>query len=203
MASAPGPEAIAPAAPTWSRLAELAERCVACPELVASRTRVVPGTCAPGARVLLVGEAPGAAEDARGEPFVGRSGQLLDELLAEAGLPRERLAVTNVVKCRPPGNRAPRRVEVAACRPWLARQLELLDPVVVVTLGGTAAAWFFGPAASLARLRTAPREYAGWPVVVTYHPAAALRFGPHGAPRAALRADLACAARLAGAGVKP
>lgn len=174
---------------------------MACPELVAARTHVVPGTMPdlpPGTRteVLFVGEAPGAQEDASGLPFVGRSGELLELLLSEVGLDRRQVAVSNVVKCRPPRNRTPRRAEVARCRPWLERQVQLADPRVVVTLGGTAAAWFFGTSARIAALREEPQAYEGRPVVVTYHPSAAIRFGPAGAPRAALAADLARVAQL-------
>jgi uracil-DNA glycosylase len=182
----------------WAALAEQARACTRCPELVATRTQVVPGVRPTGATVLLVGEAPGAQEDRTGVPFVGRSGQLLDVLLAEAGLPRKHVAVANVVKCRPPGNRKPRRAEVTSCRPWLAAQIALADPRVVVSLGGTAAEWFLGPGARLSAHRGARSAYEGRPLVVTYHPSAALRFGPRGAPLAALREDLALAARLAG-----
>jgi uracil-DNA glycosylase len=178
---------------SWEELSAAARGCVACPELVATRTQVVPGDSGPGAEVLLVGEAPGAQEDATGVPFVGRAGQLLDTLLEEAGLPREQVAVSNVVKCRPPGNRKPRRSEVQRCRPWLERQIELLDPLLIVALGGTAAEWFAGPSARIATLRAEPLTHAGRPVAVTYHPSAAIRFGPQGAPLAALRADLAAA----------
>jgi len=182
---------------TWEQLVVTVRGCVACPELVSSRTQVVPGQRPPGADVLLVGEAPGAQEDLTGVPFVGRSGQLLDTLLAEAGLPRERVAVANVLRCRPPANRTPRRAEVARCRPWLTRQLELVDPVVVVALGGTAAQWFFGPGARIASLREQELASGGRRVVVTYHPSAAIRFGPRGAPLAALREDLLAVARWA------
>ena len=125
----------------------------ACAELAAVAHPGRPRAPPPGAEVLLVGEAPGAQEDAVGVPFVGRSGQLLDSLLDEAGLPRDQVAVANVLKCRPPANRKPRRAEVARCRPWLDRQIELIDPAVVVALGGTAAEWFFGPGARIATLR--------------------------------------------------
>jgi uracil-DNA glycosylase len=195
------PAGIAPAVATWDALTVAARGCVACPELVASRTHVVVGTRPwdqSRADVMLVGEAPGAQEDLAGEPFVGRSGQLLDSLLAEAGLDRSLVAVANVLKCRPPGNRKPRRAEVGRCRPWLTRQLELVDPRVVVALGGTAAEWFFGPGARIAALRDQVREHGGRPLVVTYHPSAAIRFGPNGAPLAALREDLAAVARLVG-----
>lgn len=193
------PAVDAPRQSSWEGLAAVVRRCTACPELAAARTQVVPGVRpADRARpdVLLVGEAPGAQEDLLGVPFVGRSGQLLDELLAAAGLARERVAVANVLKCRPPANRTPRRAEVLRCRPWLQRQVELLDPVVVVALGGTAAAWFAGPGARIAGLRGRPLTYAGRPVLVTYHPSAAIRFGPRGEPLAALRADLAAVAAL-------
>lgn len=171
--------------------------CVACAELAATRTTVVPGVCPDGADVLLVGEAPGAQEDAAGVPFVGRSGVLLDELLGAAGLDRQRVAVANVLKCRPPGNRAPRRSEVERCRPWLARQIELVDPLVTVALGGVAAGWLLGRGTRVATARAGVHRVAGRLVVATYHPSAAIRFGPRGAPLAALREDLARVADLA------
>lgn len=182
---------------SWEALSDAVRGCTACTELAESRTQVVPGVRPPGADVLLVGEAPGAQEDLEGVPFVGRSGQLLDALLAGAGLPRERVAVANVLKCRPPKNRTPRRGEVERCRPWLTRQLELVDPTVVVALGGSATEWFVGRGARISALRGTPQTYAGRALVVTYHPSAAIRFGPNGAPLAALREDLARAAVLA------
>ena len=105
--------AAAAGASTWDELVAVVQGCVACDELAASRTRVVAGQRPPGAEVLVVGEAPGAQEDETGVPFVGRSGQLLDQLLGEAGLRRDQVAVANVLKCRPPANRTPRRAEVA------------------------------------------------------------------------------------------
>lgn len=190
------PSATAPAARSLDELASEVKGCTACSELVASRSTVVVGAFPPGARVLFVGEAPGAQEDAAGVPFVGKSGQLLDTLLAEAGLSRDAVAVANVLKCRPPGNRKPRRREVETCRPWLARQLALVDPEVICTLGGTALEWVFGPGTRIASVRETVSEYAGRPLVATYHPSAAIRFGPNGAPMAALREDLAVVARL-------
>jgi uracil-DNA glycosylase len=190
------PASVAPAMRTWAELASLATGCQACPELVCSRSSVVGGVCPPDARVLFVGEAPGAAEDAAGVPFVGKSGQLLDRLLAEVGLVRDRVAVANVLKCRPPGNRKPRAVEVENCRPWLRRQIELADPAVVCTLGGTAAEWLFGRGVRLASLRAVPQMYEDRRIVATYHPSAAIRFGPAGVPMAALREDLELVARL-------
>lgn len=191
------PASAAVRAGSWEELTAAVTGCVACPELVGQRTQVVPGVRPPGADVLLVGEAPGAQEDAEGVPFVGRAGQLLDGLLTETGLPRGRVAVANVLKCRPPANRKPRRDEVSRCRPWLDRQIELVDPLLLVALGGTAAEWFFGAAARIGALRQEARVYAGRPVLVSYHPSAALRFGPAGEPIAALRADLTRAATLA------
>jgi uracil-DNA glycosylase family 4 len=137
---------------------------------------------------------PGATEDETGHPFVGRSGALLDLLLAEAGLDRASGAVLNVVKCRPPGNRTPKSFEVARCSGWLRRQLELLDPPVVVALGLSSAKWFLGPRTVLAAVRGRPHEVDGRPVWATYHPSAAIRFGPNGAPRAGLLADLTAVA---------
>ncbi len=194
------PEVAAAATTTWDELVAAVQGCVACDELAASRTRVVPGQRPPGAEVLLVGEAPGAQEDETGVPFVGRSGLLLDQLLGDAGLRRDQVAVANVLKCRPPGNRTPRRAEVARCRPWLTRQVELVGPRVVVALGSTAAAWFFGPSARIRELRARslvePLSYDGRPLLVTFHPSAAIRFGPKGEPVAALRADLERVAAL-------
>ena len=183
----------AKAAPDWASLAAAARPCVACPELAAVRQHVVVGDAPDRGRPLfaLVGEAPGATEDDTGRPFVGRSGVLLDQLLAEAGLARSHAAVLNIVKCRPPGNRTPKAPEVARCSGWLRRQLELLDPPVVVALGLSAAKWFLGPRTVLAQARAAgPHRIEGRSVWATYHPSAAIRFGPGGAPRAALLADL-------------
>jgi DNA polymerase len=187
----------AAAAPDWAALAALASSCVACPELAAARQHVVVGDVpAVGRpRFVLVGEAPGAQEDATGRPFVGRSGALLDQLLAEAGLDRAQAAVLNVVKCRPPGNRTPKALEVARCSGWLRRQLELVDARVVVALGLSAAKWFLGPRTVLGQVRGRPHEVDGRAVWATYHPSAAIRFGPNGAPRAGLLADLTAVAR--------
>nr|WP_239520936.1 uracil-DNA glycosylase [Blastococcus saxobsidens] len=175
---------------------------MACPELAAARQHVVVGdvpvTGRP--RLVLVGEAPGATEDETGRPFVGKSGALLDLLLGEAGLDRAEAAVLNVVKCRPPGNRTPKAPEVARCSGWLRRQLELLDAPVVVALGLSSAKWFLGPRTVLAAVRGRPHEVDGRAVWATYHPSAAIRFGPNGAPRAGLLADLtAVATTLRGA----
>ncbi|GAC1325934.1 MAG: hypothetical protein NVSMB13_09910 [Mycobacteriales bacterium] len=185
-------------AAAWTELAERVGACTACPELAASRRSVVVGQAPAEARVLLVGEAPGAAEDAAGQPFVGRSGQLLDRLLAEVGLDRSTVAVLNILKCRPPGNRRPTPAEVARCTGWLTQQIALLVPAVICALGGTATAWALGRPARIGTARGRAHVVDGRLVVATYHPAAALRFGPAGAPLAALRADLALVAELAG-----
>ena len=186
----------AAAAPDWPALAAAASGCRACPELAAARQHVVVGDVPVSGRprFALVGEAPGAQEDASGHPFVGRSGALLDLLLAEAGLDRRQAAVLNVVKCRPPGNRTPSTPEVLHCSGWLRRQLELLDPPVVVALGLSAAKWFLGPRTVLAAVRGRPHPFEGRQLWATYHPSAAIRFGPNGAPRAGLLADLAAVA---------
>jgi uracil-DNA glycosylase family 4 len=186
----------AAAAPDWASLAAVASGCVACPELASARQHVVVGDVPTGGRprFVLVGEAPGAQEDETGRPFVGRSGALLDQLLAEAGLDRAQGAVLNVVKCRPPGNRTPTTAEVARCSGWLDRQLHLLDAAVVVALGLSAAKWFLGPRTVLGHVRGRPHDVGGRAVWATYHPSAAIRFGPKGAPRAALAADLAAVA---------
>ncbi len=186
----------AAAAPDWSSLAAAARGCVACSELAATRQHVVVGDAPPSGRprLVLVGEAPGATEDETGRPFVGRSGMLLDQLLGEVGLDRAEAAVLNIVKCRPPGNRTPHAAEVARCGGWLRRQLDLLDAPVVVALGLSSAKWFLGPRTVLGAVRGRPHEVDGRAVWATFHPSAAIRFGPRGAPRAGLLADLTAVA---------
>ncbi len=191
------PAEIAPECRDLTELAARARGCTACAELTRSRNQVVVGSFPVGARVMLIGEAPGAQEDMAGVPFVGRSGQLLDTLLVEAGLVRAEVAIANVLKCRPPGNRKPKRAEVERCTPWLRRQIELVDPLVLCTLGGTAAEWALGRGVRLAQAHGREHRWGDWPLVATYHPSAAIRFGPNGMPLAALREDLALVARLA------
>ncbi|GIH12178.1 uracil-DNA glycosylase [Rugosimonospora africana] len=185
----------------WAELASEVSSCRACAELAATRQKVVTGDPGPGApaRLVFVGEAPGAQEDAAGRPFVGKAGQLLDQLLTDSGMARAEVGVVNVVKCRPPGNRRPTADEVARCRPYLERQLDLLRPRLIVALGLTAVAWFLGRRTTLAAARSVVHEVGAYRVIATYHPSAAIRFGPAGAPMAALREDLDFAARyLAG-----
>jgi DNA polymerase len=187
-------KARAAASADLTELAAANRGCVVCTDLVAARQSVVVGDLAAGARLMLVGEAPGAQEDEVGRPFVGKAGALLDELLAEAGLDRGSLAVANVLKCRPPGNRAPTRLEAGRCVGWLDRQVELVDPALVMTLGGTALAWALGRGHRLRDMRGCIHDWRGRRLLVTYHPSAAIRFGPAGEPMAALRADLQLAA---------
>lgn len=163
-----------------SALAELrvfAETCTAC-TLAESRTNVVFGVGAEDADLMFVGEAPGKNEDLQGEPFVGAAGQLLDRLLGEAGIARDRVYIANVLKCRPPGNRDPRPEEIDACKGYLRRQLELVDPRVVVTLGNFATKLLLRTETGITRLRgTSYRWWRDKVLVPTYHPAAALRGG--------------------------
>jgi uracil-DNA glycosylase family 4 len=183
-------------------LADAVRTSVACPELAATRTTVVVGVTPPGARLLLVGEAPGAQEDLAGIPFVGKAGRLLDELMAEAGLCRADAAVLNVLKCRPPGNRTPNRAEVRRCTGWLDQQVEAVDPALVMTLGRTALTWALGARVTLSDVRGAVHDWRGRRLVASYHPSAAIRFGPNGAPRAALADDLGLVCEVLSAGAR-
>jgi DNA polymerase len=155
-------------------LRAVARECVRCP-LHATRTNVVFADGKVDARVLCVGEAPGANEDATGLPFVGRAGKLLDRLLMSAGFPRNEVFICNVLKCRPPGNRNPSADEIERCSPFMLRQVELVAPSVVVAFGTFAAQTLLGSRESLGRLRGRTHLYRGFPLVVTYHPAALLR----------------------------
>lgn len=155
-------------------LREVAEACTRC-GLHSTRTRVVFSDGAADASVLCVGEAPGANEDRTGLPFVGRAGKLLDRLLLSAGFPRAEVFICNVLKCRPPGNRNPLPDEIEACSPFMLRQLELVSPTVIVAFGTFAAQTLLGCRDSLRHLRGRTHLYQGFPLVVTYHPAALLR----------------------------
>ncbi|MFN2539779.1 MAG: uracil-DNA glycosylase [Mycobacteriales bacterium] len=181
--------------PAELSLADAVRACTLCAELAGSRTQVVVGSGPSDARLVIVGEAPGAVEDETGVPFVGRSGQLLDKLLLEAGTSRAAVAVINTVKCRPPGNRVPSRTETANCRPWTTRQLDEMSPELVVTLGLSATTWFLGKT-TLGAVRGRVHDVDGRRVLPTYHPAAALRGGPLGEAMTRLREDLALAVRL-------
>jgi DNA polymerase len=161
---------------SWPELRSAVSACTAC-GLCRGRKQAVFGVGAEKGPWLFVGEGPGADEDEQGEPFVGQAGKLLDSMLAAAGLARGRDAyIANVVKCRPPGNRTPTLDEAAACAAFLDRQVDLVDPKVIVALGKTAATRVLGAEpASLGSLRGKLHDYRGRPVVVTYHPAYLLR----------------------------
>ncbi|MGE5597463.1 MAG: uracil-DNA glycosylase family protein [Hyphomicrobiales bacterium] len=158
--------------------AELYERvrtCTLCP-LSRTRTLAVPGEGPLTAEVMFIGEAPGANEDRQGRPFVGQAGQFLSELLAAAGLQREDVYICNVLKCRPPHNRDPEPDEIEACRDYLDEQIDLIDPLVIVTLGRFSMAKFF-PRQIISRIHGQAKEIAGRYYVPMYHPAAALHRG--------------------------
>lgn len=148
--------------------------CRKCP-LAKTRKNVVPGEGGNRKRVLFIGEGPGADEDRSGRPFVGRSGQLLDKILASVSLAREDIFITNIVKCRPPGNRDPEPAEVIACWPFLETQIKLLRPRLIVTLGLPATRTLLESTESLGRLRGRFHDYRGIPLLPTYHPAYILR----------------------------
>ena len=127
------------------------------------------------ARLLVIGEGPGRTEDETGRPFVGQAGELLTKILAAIDLPRDQVYICNVVKCRPPENRAPQFDEIAACVPYLFRQIELVRPKVILAMGGTAAQTMLNSKQSLGAMRNQVHRFRGIPVIVTYHPAALLR----------------------------
>ncbi|HSN38778.1 MAG TPA: uracil-DNA glycosylase [Burkholderiales bacterium] len=159
----------------WSELKASVAACKACP-LHAKRNKTVFGVGDENADWLFVGEGPGADEDAQGEPFVGQAGKLLDNMLAAINLRRgSNVYIANVVKCRPPGNRNPEPEEALACEPYLHRQIELLQPRLIVALGKVAAVNLLAREASVASLRGKVHEYRGIPLIVTYHPAYLLR----------------------------
>ena len=159
----------------WPELAAAVAACRACP-LGEQRKQAVLGVGDLDADWLFVGEGPGAEEDVKGEPFVGQAGKLLDNMLAALGIARgNRVYIGNAVKCRPPGNRTPEAAEMAACRPYLERQIALLRPKVIVLLGKAAVHSLLHDDSSLASLRGKRFEFQGIPVVVTYHPAYLLR----------------------------
>jgi DNA polymerase len=146
-------------------------RCV----LHKGRNKIVFGDGSPTARLMFVGEGPGADEDAQGIPFVGRAGQLLNNMIAAMGLTREEVYIANVVKCRPPGNRTPEPEEGATCSPFLFRQIDVVRPQVLVALGATAATYLLGSRQPLAGLRGRVHAVRGTQLIVTYHPAYLLR----------------------------
>ena len=139
------------------------------------RSKIVFGDGSPQARLMFVGEGPGADEDAQGLPFVGRAGQLLNNMIAAMGLKREEVYIANVVKCRPPGNRTPEPEEANTCSPFLFKQIDAIRPQVIVALGATAATYLLGQRQTLAGLRGRVHAFRGMQLIVTYHPAFLLR----------------------------
>ena len=180
---AAGPDVAAPAAVgpdaaglDWSALRERVAACTRC-DLHSTRTQTVFGVGSQTARWMFIGEAPGAEEDRRGEPFVGRAGQLLTSMLKALGFARDDVYIANVLKCRPPGNRDPRPEEARCCRDYLERQIELVAPTLIVAVGRVAAQNLLGTDMPLAKLRGTVHALGDRrrPVLVTYHPAYLLR----------------------------
>jgi DNA polymerase len=174
----PEPEVPADRAAALAAIGEEARACTACP-LHAGRQNAVPGSGNAEAGLVLVGEAPGAEEDRQGLPFVGRSGQLLTDILKAIGFARDEVFICNILKCRPPGNRDPERPEVEACEPFLRRQLAVIRPRLILCLGRVAAQTLLGTTAPLGSLRRSVHFFAGVPVMATFHPAALLRNPGH------------------------
>jgi uracil-DNA glycosylase family 4 len=159
----------------WPELKQMVKTCAACP-LHKARKQSVFGVGDENADWLFVGEGPGAEEDARGEPFVGQAGRLLDNMLASIGLRRgEDVYIANIVKCRPPGNRTPESSEAGQCEPYLLRQIQLIGPKLIVALGKTAASNLLRTESSIGGLRGRLHQFQGAPLIVTYHPAYLLR----------------------------
>jgi uracil-DNA glycosylase family 4 len=166
------------------RLASIRERvsvCTKCPHLASSRTQTVFGVGHPDADIMFIGEAPGADEDAQGEPFVGRAGQLLTKIIETMGFARGDVYIANILKCRPDmpkgsfGNRPPTPLEMQTCRPYLIEQIEIIQPKVLVALGAAAVEGLLGTRGTMRDLRGRWHSYQGTPLMITYHPAYLLR----------------------------
>jgi DNA polymerase len=176
----PVPPQIAEAVPAANRAAALQVirdeigDCTRC-ALHSGRNKLVFGDGSPAARLMFVGEGPGADEDAQGLPFVGKAGQLLNNMIAAMGFKREEVYIANVVKCRPPGNRTPEPGEANTCSPFLFRQIDVVRPEVLVALGATAVTYLLGQRQPLAGLRGRVHSFRGVRLIVTYHPAFLLR----------------------------
>lgn len=172
----PGPIAPEPpAVPGWEALAEQVRGCHACPDLIANRTQTVFGVGNRQAELMVIGEAPGVDEDRQGEPFVGRAGQLLNQMLKAIGFERPTVFIANVLKCRPPDNRDPRPDEAQACAPFLQRQIELVQPRIILVVGRIAAQNLLATDQPIGKLRGRVHRLGERPLVVTYHPAYLLR----------------------------
>jgi uracil-DNA glycosylase family 4 len=168
------PEGVALSGLDLEALDATVSKCERC-GLAHGRTRTVFGSGDPAARIIFIGEAPGREEDLQGLPFVGRAGQLLTKMLAAIGFARDEVYITNILKCRPPNNREPQEDEIAACEPYLVRQIELISPVIICALGRVAGHGLLKKGASLGTLRQGVHCYNEVSVAVTYHPAALLR----------------------------
>ena len=174
---------------TLQEAAHEASDCTKC-RLSGGRTQVVYGTGNPDADLMFIGEGPGYYEDKQGEPFVGAAGQLLNTMLEEIGVRRADVRITNVILCRPPGNRDPMPDEVETCTPWLREQIALVDPRVIVTLGNFASRFMLDKPVSISRVRGQRFPLEGRTVIPTFHPAAILRGGGEASTQmAALRSD--------------
>jgi DNA polymerase len=155
--------------------------CVKCPHLASSRTQTVFGVGNPDAEIMFIGEAPGADEDARGEPFVGRAGQLLTKIIETMGFSRGDVYIANILKCRPDvprgasGNRPPTPLEMETCRPYLIEQIDIIQPKILVALGAVAVEGLLGARGAMRELRGRWHSYNGMPLMITYHPAYLLR----------------------------
>lgn len=158
----------------WDALRQCIADCTRC-ELSKSRTQTVFGIGNQNADWMIIGEAPGAEEDRRGEPFVGRAGKLLDEMLRAIGESRDSVFIANILKCRPPENRDPKPAEAAACRRYLQRQIDLVRPKIILAVGKIAAQNLLGRDDPVGRMREKVHDFNGIPLVVTYHPAYLLR----------------------------
>jgi uracil-DNA glycosylase len=178
--SLPVPAADAPVAPItelgWDDLRRAVAACQSC-ELHQTRTQTVFGVGNPQARWMFIGEAPGMEEDARGEPFVGRAGQMLNAMIRALGMSRDDVFIANILKCRPPGNRDPKPSEATSCRSFLERQVALVDPMLVIAVGRIAAQSLLATDTPIAKLRGKVHAFGArhWPLIVTYHPAYLLR----------------------------
>ena len=162
----------------WDELRRCVSDCTRC-ELSASRTKTVFGIGHQSADWMIIGEAPGAEEDRRGEPFVGRAGQMLDEMFRAIGQRRDTVFIANILKCRPPHNRDPKPGEAAECRSYLERQIALVQPKIILAVGKIAAQNLLQTDDTVGRMRGRPHELNGIPLVVTYHPAYLLRSPSH------------------------
>jgi uracil-DNA glycosylase family 4 len=158
----------------WEELRDCVANCDRC-ALQQSRTQTVFGVGNESAEWMIIGEAPGAEEDRRGEPFVGRAGKLLDEMLRAVGQPRDKVFIANILKCRPPDNRDPKPAEAATCRAYLERQIALVKPKIILAVGKIAAQHMLASDATVGSMRGSVHQHGDIPLVVTYHPAYLLR----------------------------